>query len=248
MIVVTLDTETSGIGPDDQVIEVGLIVRDLSSCSTSPVMWSSLVKPSVEIQPAARGAHHITDKELADAPTISEIIQPMREHLRGAYAVVGHNLEFDLRMLKQSGVPDDILPPKKICTWLCSRHLWPNAPGHANQTLRYWRDLDLITGSSHRALSDAFVTYALFLEMLWEASPDQLIELTETPVLQTKIMFGKHRDKLWSEVDASYCRWLLDPQRQPPFNDEVRFAARYWLKIHEEKAAAAKAEREQKAK
>lgn len=234
MIVVTLDTETSGIGPDDQVIEVGLIVRNLSLHSASPVTWTSLVKPSVPIQPDARGAHHITDEELADAPAIGEVIQPLREHLGGADAIVGHNLEFDLRMLKQSGVPDEIIPLKRICTWLCAKHLWPNAPGYANQTLRYWREIDLKLWPMHRALTDACVTDALLIEMLMEASPEQLIELTETPVLQTKIMFGKHRGKLWSEVEADYCRWLLDPQRQPPFADEVRFAARHWLKMKKE--------------
>jgi exodeoxyribonuclease X len=233
VIVVTLDTETSGTGPDDQVIEVGIIVRDLSLHPASLIIWSSLIKPSVPVHPAARGAHHITDKELADAPTIGDVIPQMREHMKGAHAVVGHNLEFDLRMLKQSGVPDDIIPPAKICTWICAKHLWPNAPGHANQTLRYWRELEL-TASSHRALADAFVTHALLQEMLMEASPEQLIELTETPVLQTKIMFGKHRDKLWSEVDISYLRWLLDPQREPPFSDEIRFAARHWLNIAKE--------------
>lgn len=248
MIVVTLDTETSGTSPEDQVIEVGIIVRDLfSSSSTSPIMWTTLVKPTVPVHPAARGTHHILDAELANAPTIDKIIKPLRKHLSKADAVVGHNLEFDLRMLLQSGVPEDILPSAKLCTWCCARHLWPDAPGYANQTLRYWRELDLRQGPTHRALSDAMVTDALLQNMLKEATPERLIELTATPVLQTKIMFGKHRDKLWSQVDAEYCRWLLHPQRQPPFNDEVRFAAAHWLKIHDEKIAAIKAAREQKA-
>jgi len=244
--VVTLDTETSGTEPEDQVVEVGLIVRDLASHSASPVTWSTLVKPTVPINAAARGAHHITDKELADAPPMAEIIRPLRKFLSGAYAIVGHNVAFDLRMLLQSGVPDKIIPPAKLCTWQCARHLWPDAPNFANQTLRYWRELEIPFGAAHRALADATVTDALMLNMLKETTPERLIELTATPVLQTKVQFGKYRGKLWSEVDASYCRWLLGKGHQPPFNEEILFAAAHWLKIHEEKAAAAKAAREAK--
>jgi exodeoxyribonuclease X len=239
VIVVTLDTETSGTDPEDQAIEVGLIVRNLSY-SASPVMWSSLVKPTVPVNAAARGNHHILDEELASAPAMGQITGILRECFAQADIIAGHNLAFDLRMLAQSGVPEDILPPAKVCTWICARHLWPDAPNYANQTLRYWRELNLKTGPSHRALDDALVTDALMQNMLKEVTPQRLIELTALPVLQTKVAFGKHRGKLWSEIDINYCRWLLDPRRQPPFNDEVRFAAQHWLKIQEEKYAEKK--------
>jgi len=236
VIAVTLDTETSGITPEDQVVEVGIIVRDLSSSnSASPVMWSSLVKPTVPVHPAARANHHILDAELAGAPSMTDIMGSLHTYFAVADIVAGHNLAFDLKMLLQSGVPDNILPSAKVCTWICARHLWPDAPGYANQTLRYWRGIDIPPSATHRALSDATVTDALLQNMLKEATPEKLIELTATPVLQTKVMFGKHRDKLWSDVDANYCRWILDRNRQPPFNDEVRFAAAHWLKIHEAK-------------
>jgi DNA polymerase III epsilon subunit-like protein len=169
----------------------------------------------------------------------------LRQYLSGVHAIVGHNLAFDLRMLTQSGVPDDIIPKEKICTWCCARHLWPDAPGFANQTLRYWRELKIKTGPSHRALADAMVTDALLARMLLECTPQKLIELTATPVLQTKVPFGKFRGKLWKDVDIDYCRWLLHPNREPPFNDEVKFAARHWLKIKEDEYKARKEKRDE---
>jgi len=234
MIVMTLDTESSGVGTEDQVVEIGLVFRDL--CSASLInSWSTLIKPSVVIHPSARAAHHITDKELLEAPTIEQIMPLLKKHFSIADAIVGHSLAFDIRMLLQSGVSEAILPPSRICTWLCARHLWPDAPGYSNQTLRYWHNLEVeLNGFPHRALPDAIVTDALMLYMLRENLPERLIELTTTPVLQTKVLFGKHRGKLWSEIDIQYYRWLLHPKRQPPFNEEVRYAAAHWLKVKEE--------------
>jgi len=235
MRIVTLDTESTGVGPEDQMVEIGLVFRDLT-CSASLFTWSTLVKPTVPVQPGARAAHHITDKELSTAPTAAKVISQLKKHLARVNVITGHNLEFDVRIMMQSGVPEEILPELRICTWRCARHLWPDAPAYGNQTLRYWQALDVDPkGLPHRALPDAVVTDALLERMLESHAPDRLIELTSTPVLQTKINFGKHRGKLWSEVNIDYCKWLVHPHRQPPFNEEVRYAAQHWIKVHEEK-------------
>lgn len=161
---------------------------------------------------------------------MTELMPELRKLMRGADVLVGHNVEFDVRMLLQSGVEARLLPALHLCTWCCARHLWPDAPKYSNQTLRYWKELDVRTdGPSHRALPDAAVTEALLLLMLNEHTPEHLIHLTTKPVLQSKVGFGKHRGTPWSRVDTGYLRWLLSPNRQPPFDDETRYAAQYWL-------------------
>jgi exodeoxyribonuclease X len=235
MITLTLDTESTGIGTEDQVVEIGVVLREL--CSASLVQtWSTLVKPSVPILPTARAAHHITDKELLDAPTMQQIMPMLAKYLKAADTLVGHNLAFDEAMLLQSGVPESRLPRQRICTWKCARHIWPDSPGYGNQTLRYWQEIDVEpNGPPHRALPDAIVTDALMRRMLQEHRPERLIELTATPVLQTKVMFGKYRGKLWSEIEPRYLVWLLHPHRNPPFNEEVQYVARHWVEIHRER-------------
>jgi exodeoxyribonuclease X len=230
MIALTLDTETTGLLPEDKVIEIGLVTRDLNDPRAIVWEWSTLVKPKVPVHPAARAAHHITNAELAAAPTIVKVRRQLHMRLIKADVLVGHNLEFDERMLLQSGIPQSMLPPYRLCTWRCARHLWPDAPGYGNQTLRYHFELDVQpNGPPHRALPDAIVTDALLRHMLKECSIERLIELTSTPVLQTKVGFGKYRGKLWSEVDLSYLQWLNNPQREPPFNEEIKYAVAHWI-------------------
>lgn len=231
MIITTIDTETSGLESKDQVVEIALVKRDLSMPLETPaIRWSSLVRPTVPINYDARAAHHITDIELSKAPTMDKVIPILKKHFKESNIIVGHNLEFDIRMLLQSGVPEKTLPAARICTWKCARHLWTDAPRYSNQVLRYFKELDVkVEGPMHRALPDALVTDALLVCMLKETTAEKLIELTSKVILQTKISFGKHRGSLWKDVDPSYLKWLLDPRRQPPFDAEVLHVAQYWL-------------------
>jgi exodeoxyribonuclease X len=228
MIIVTLDTETTGLLPEDQVIEIGWVMRDLKTKSKS--RWSTLIKPTVPVHPSARGAHHILDTELAPACTMRAHRERLYERLTKADVLAAHNLEFDVRMLLQSGMRDYDLPKMRICTWRCARHLWPDAPGYGNQTLRYHFNLNVHpNGPPHRALPDAEVTDALLQHMLKINTPERLIELTSTMILQTKVGFGKHKGKLWSEVDISYLYWLTRPHHDPPFDDEIKHIANHWI-------------------
>jgi len=115
-----LDTETTGFEEKDQVIEVAVVfvgpVRNL--------VWFSLVKPTVPIHPSAKGAHHITEKDLANAPTPKEVIRRAPIDLLKDSVVVGHNLAYDERLLRQTGLAE-LLPEKRICTWQCAKHIWP---------------------------------------------------------------------------------------------------------------------------
>jgi exodeoxyribonuclease X len=179
----------------------------------------------------------VTDEELARALTMQELLE--RNGLPGVWpdagddgevVLVGHNLDFDVRMLRQSGVPDAAIPQQRICTLKCAKHLWPDAPAYGNNVLRYWLELRVEDAlPPHRALPDATVTAAVLERMMQEKTVEELLELTGRPVLQTTIKFGKYSGKEWKDVDRSYLQWLLDPRRQPPFGEEVLYAARYYL-------------------
>lgn len=209
MLIAVTDTETTGMEETDQVLElvVGFYDHDKNQ---DPVMSSEgylewLIRPTVPVHPAARGIHHITDAELADKPTLAEYLEKYPDpfyDLDDEYETVlcAHNAEFDVRLLMQSLVAaghldwrsDSILPNRTIDTWVCAKHLWPDAPGHGNQTLRYWLELDRLYPSMtdalrecglppHRALPDVIVTTHLLRRMLELRSPEELITLTGTP-------------------------------------------------------------------
>jgi len=90
-----LDTETTGVGLYDLVIEVGIVDLD------GNVLFNSLINPGRPIPLDSSKVHGITDEMVADAPTLntawSEIEDILHDRAIGMY-----NAEFDYRLMKQS--------------------------------------------------------------------------------------------------------------------------------------------------
>lgn len=262
IILSVTDTETTGVSEADQVVELAVVLtRATERVVTRPrtksgrdVRWSSLIRPTCPVSPEGRAAHHLTDSELAEAPTMAELLERRGlpefgrvPALDEEHVLVAHNAEFDLRMLAQSGVPAALLPVRTICTWRCAQHLFPNAPRHSNQVLRYHLGLIVklpIGVPPHRALPDALVTQALVERMLETHTVDQLVGLTAQPVLQQTCRIGQYRDRPWSVVDIGFLRWIArqGPRRPGPgdrdvgFDEDVLFAARHWLEQREKES------------
>jgi DNA polymerase-3 subunit epsilon len=93
---VYLDTETTGMHNSAEVIELGIIDDEAN------VLFDSLVRPrSGKIDPAAGRVHGITLEMLDGAPTWEEI-WPQAEGVLIDRRVGVYNVEFDLRLMKQS--------------------------------------------------------------------------------------------------------------------------------------------------
>lgn len=225
MRAVVLDTETTGDGEEDQVIELATVQLELPG-GRELARWRSFVMPDVHIKPEARGAHHISDDELAGAPSMQDIlanggIPGLNEE---DVVPVAHYMSFDARLLRQSGLA---VGERVLCTWKLARHLYPHAPNHKNQTLRYWLGIDVPTNLAHRALDDALVTAGIFQHMLGEVKLETMFELMDQPVLLEICNMGTGRGLPWREQDTGLLRWVLDPKRD--FDEDVKYTARYWL-------------------
>ena len=200
MTIRVIDVETTGVEDDDKICEVAFVELDENALDWPT--YQSLVNPQIPIPPETSAIHHITDYMVKDAPLYGDI----HEHLMGADIYVAHNAPFDKRFLGGLG-------GKWICTYRCALHLWPEAPRHSNQTLRYWKRLQGPPdgcGHAHRALYDAYTTARIFIEQCSECDIDDLIDLSNKPALLHKVNFGKHRGSLWSEVDKSYLNWMIN--------------------------------------
>jgi exodeoxyribonuclease X len=227
MRIVTLDTETTGIGETDEPVEIALVAVN------GDAWHHGLVKPHVPCTVEARATHHITDAMLEEAPPLwFELQLGSKLCLWGsAIVVAAHNLAFDLRMLRQGGAA---VPTGGICTWRCALHLFPDAPGHSNGVLRYHLGLE-VPGLAecglppHRALPDALVTAALLRHMLETKTEQELLELTTTPVLLRTCRFGKHRGTAWAEIPRGYMEWILRQTGEAAFDADVRHTARHYL-------------------
>jgi DNA polymerase III subunit epsilon len=95
---VVLDTETTGLGYRDEVIEIGVVGPD------GATRYASLIRPRAgRIPPGATAVHGITMDDLLDAPTFDEAYDAVLEVARGR-RVVAWNAPFDERMVRQSAV------------------------------------------------------------------------------------------------------------------------------------------------
>ena len=91
-----LDTETTGLGPADQICQIAIINH------TGDVVLDSLVRPTRHINPKAMEVHGITDADAADAPTIADVLTEEIFELLTIDRVGIYNAAFDLRLLRQS--------------------------------------------------------------------------------------------------------------------------------------------------
>lgn len=220
-----IDTETTGIDKySDKLVELAAIRY------TSDETYSELCNPGREIPAEAMAIHHITQSMVAAAPSPSEIILEMLANMGQPSLLVAHNAKFDRDMLRSVWPAGGPRIPW-VCTMKVARTVWPDAPRHTNQVLRYWLNLDipqdLIEGlAPHRALYDIVVTREIFRAALTKMPLDDMIELSNKPSLLKKVGFGKHKGKLWSEVDRGYLLWCV---KQEGLDEDVAYTAQHYL-------------------
>jgi len=92
---VYLDTETTGMHFNSEVIEIG-IINDQGE-----VLFDQLIHPRGKMDPAAGRVHGITLEMLEGAPTWEQV-WPQAETVLMSRRIGVYNVEFDLRLMKQS--------------------------------------------------------------------------------------------------------------------------------------------------
>lgn len=120
---------------------------------------------------------------------------------------VTRNCSFEQMFVAENAT--DALP--WICTYKRTLHVWPDAPRHSNQVLRYWRSLvpdPALAMPPHRAGPDAYATTHLLIELLRHTSVEQMIDWTALLKHLPKLPFGKHRGLAWAEASIDYLQWM----------------------------------------
>lgn len=164
---VFLDTETTGTGPNAEIIEVAVVDRE------GVVLLDSLVKPRGAIEPDAARVHGLTLSELQDSPTWQDLWPQVEVVLQGRL-IGAYNSEFDLRMMKQSHQRYWLswrLPEE---SFFCIMKLYARYYGEWNSQRRdyRWRSLDaagkdlhIPLPNAHRAKDDTLLARAILLAM-----------------------------------------------------------------------------------
>lgn len=174
--------------------------------------YLTLINPGCDIPPETSAIHHICDDDVVDAPSWDEV-KPLLADLVSLSdnialpVLIAHNAKYDREIL------GEFVPVQWICTYKCALRVWPDAPAHKNEVLRYWLQLPgrgrTAEQSSHNAGHDTYVTKQIFLKLLEHATVEEMIRWTEEPAQIPRIPFGKHRGMKWSEIPGGYLEWLL---------------------------------------
>lgn len=203
-----IDTETTGLGPaKDRIVEVAAIIA-IGGDLIEPV-FHTLVNPGMPIPPEVSAVHGVADWDVAGKPFLEEVWPDLQTYIDKVDCLVAHNAPFDRSFLPNVDRP-------WLDTYRLAQHLWPDAPNHKNQTLRYWLKLKLDKTNAHSADGDALVTANLLermiLSYLTSGNRDDLlamIDYAESPVYVPKMTFGKHFGKALIDIPHDYLRWVL---------------------------------------
>ncbi|MFT6829507.1 MAG: DNA polymerase III epsilon subunit-like protein [Candidatus Paceibacteria bacterium] len=232
-----LDTETTGTGPDDRLIQVGYRTTD-------GVDVNQLYSIDRKIEIAAMAVHHVTEKMLEGKPVF--IGGPEYEDLKGRFAksqiFIAHNAKFDVDMIEKEGLKvGPIIDTLKI-----ARILDPNEKidSYAMQYLRYLLGIE-VEAIAHDAWGDILVLEQLFYRLLKkivvekEITQDEaigwMIEESKKPTLFRSIRFGKHKGKKFEDLaneDPGYLRWLLgEKEKEETPDDDWIYTLRHYLHL-----------------
>lgn len=163
--VLVFDTETTGMAKDDGVCQIAAAKLDAESLEVIDT-FESLVNPQCPISAGAANIHGITDAEVADQPTLADVMAcGFAEWLRRADYWAGHNLQFDIRMLKDH-IPHPY--PTLLDTYFLSRSRFKRWSNHRLQTAV--KELGLDGGKAHDALSDVLAC-AQLLRVIADGRP-----------------------------------------------------------------------------
>lgn len=222
---IILDTETTGAGENDRIIQLGYMVLGAKEIEVHNEFCSS----EVPISYGAMEVHSITPDMIEGKPLCRETEAYKRLHELNTpenYVII-HNAVFDIGMLEKEGFS---LNMKLIDTLRCARHIYADEEAHRLQYFRYKMGLYKeekaeadklgIEVKAHDAIGDV-LTLKLFLtelrksvqeKFVGENPVEKMVALTKEPIFVKSFRFGKYKGKDLADVaheDAGYLRWML---------------------------------------
>jgi len=229
MLIRVIDFETTGVPTetDPQAIcEVGFTDLEydpetLESTIAAP--FAMVVNPNRKMPVQALAVHHISDSETIEAPPITTGLLKLNDGAPLYFAA--HNAEFE----RQFFAPQHA---EWICTYKVALRLWPDAPSHSNQVLRYYLGVELDCMAAmppHRAGPDSYVTAHILARALATGTTvEEMVRWSSGAALLPTCPIGKQwRGKPWADVDTGFLNWMLD---QKDMEKDFKANARHELK------------------
>lgn len=153
-----LDTETTGLSGDDELIELAIVVFQFSHLSGRMLgvvdSYSGLREPGCAIHPAAQKKHGITPRQVRGQRLDSGKVEGM---LGQASMLISHNASYDRRFVSA------LFPAARYQGWYCSMNgvRWADKGFSSKGLQNLLTAHGLQPGRAHRALDDVMSALAL---------------------------------------------------------------------------------------
>lgn len=151
MFIAVVDTETTGLAEEDEVISVGVILLEISAKSGKLIReidsYYGLREPMVPIHPMAAKVHGL---KLDDLRGKNLDMQRLTGLFENADIIAAHNAQFDYKMLIK--IFSELRYAKWGCTCLGLRDFWRNMPNRKLDTI--CAELGVSRPEPHNAMSD----------------------------------------------------------------------------------------------
>lgn len=161
---VIMDTETTGLGPDAEIVEISIIDRDGTD------LFTSLVRPNMPITPELTAIHGIDNDMVRNAPNWADVHDCVM-HLFTNKKIAIYNAPYDLRMLRQcADFANCKLPLMLERQARCVMQIYSKFKGEWSDRHGNWRWHKLSqaaqacgvnSSGAHRALADCRMTLGI---------------------------------------------------------------------------------------
>lgn len=205
MRVRVFDTETTGLGYSDKIVEAGYhdLVGEGRNWEILPPV-SAIFNPGIPCKPDAQRVHKITDAEIAKGFDYELRHKFISYQNPDVYAA--HNAQFDLKFFTIQDKPI-------ICTQKIAKLIWKGAPSYKNGELGIWKGVINDLSELHRTVADTRCTAGLLKLMLEEGhSVEGMVRSTNLTIDPAKLSFGKHAGKRIDNpaIPVDYLEFLVD--------------------------------------
>ena len=169
---VVLDTETTGLSPDEghRIVEIGCL--ELITHLPTGQNFHTYLNPERDIPAEATAIHGLNQKELIDQPRFADQAAPFLGFI-GDDALVIHNAAFDLSFLNAELDRLDLAliePSRAVDTLALARQKFPGSPASLDALCKRF-SINNSMRLRHGALLDADLLAQVYVELIGARQP-----------------------------------------------------------------------------
>jgi DNA polymerase-3 subunit epsilon len=190
VIYTVFDTETTGLNPEggDEIISIGA-VRIVHNRIVYQDIFEELIDPKRDIPIESYKIHGINYEMLRGKPDIENML-PIFKNYTYDTVLLGHNIAFDMKMLKVKEKTTQVTFPNPVLdTLLLSAILHPIHEQHDMESIAKRLGVNII--GRHTALGDAIATAEIFLKLLPILNSNGILTLKDAIKASKKTYYAR---------------------------------------------------------